>query len=439
MARAVAVWSALVLGLLLAGSVAAAPARGSMTLVFQRTWDGGSMHDLAVGPDDSVYAAGLTPGEEFYPGLFDLDVSVLRWSASGDLLWQVKWRGSGDEDARGLAVDATGAAYITGMTSSFGTYFDAFLVKFDASGNLVWQRTWGGPREDAGTAIAAAPEGGVYVAGVTQSFGSLFGPAAFLLKFTGDGALEWERTWQAPGGTVLEDMEVSADGTVYLVGNTDFNRFLAKFTAGGDLVWDRSFMAPGLMAHTAVFRGIGTAPDGGVVAVGSWMPTFDQDVLIVRFSADGTILWTRDWGGDSHEEGIDAVVGADGTIYVAGHTDTFAQGVYEDVFVLKVLSNGRGSEVRTWGGPNRDRANAIALATNGDLYVAGGATVPPYAFGSAPAQLSRVRGATAVDADAVVSTPPGILGSPTGTTSPLDGTVGTGDSPGAVLLRVRPS
>lgn len=412
-----------------------------MTLVFQRTWDGGSADALAIGPDGSVYVAGLTPGEELYEGsgLFDIDMSLVRWSADGDLLWQMKWRGPGDEEAADVAVDATGAAYVTGMTGSFGTYFDAFLVKFDASGNLVWQRTWGGPWEDGGAAIAAAPDGGVYVAGVTQSFGSLFGPAAFLLKFTGDGALEWERTWQAPGGTVLEDMEVSADGAIYLVGNTDFNRFLAKFTSGGDLVWDRTFEAPGLIPHTAVFRGIGTTPDGGVVAVGSWMPTFDQEVLIVRFSADGTMLWTRDWGGDSHEEGIDAVVVADGTMYVAGHTDTFAQGVYEDVFVLKVLSNARGTEVRTWGGPNRDRAHAITLAANGELYLAGSAQVPPYTFGSAPVQMSRVRGATAVDADAVLGTPEGILGSPTGTTSPLDGTVGTGDSSGAVILRVRTS
>lgn len=442
MARALAALGAVLLGLLVAGTVAASPASGgSMTLVFQRTYDGGSADGLAIGPDGSVYTAGFAPGEELYPGsgLFDSDVSILRWGADGDLLWQVRWRGAGDESAEAVAVDSTRAAYVTGSTTSFGGH-DAFLLKFDADGNLLWQRTWGGTHENGGKAVVVGADESVYVAGTTQNFGSFFGTSAFLVRFGLGGEILWERTWQAEGGTIAEDIAMSTDGALYLVGNVDRRPFLAKFTAGGDLLWDRTFVAPGLVGgDTAVFLGIAAAPDGGAVAVGRWMPTFDGEVLVVRFAPDGSIVWTRDWGGDSHEEGIDAVVAADGTVYVVGHTDTFADGAYEDIFVLKMLSSGRGTEIRTWGGPNRDRGHGIALAPDGELCVAGSATFPPFTFGSAPSQMSRVRGSAAVDADAVVDMPAGTLGSPTGTTNALDGTVGTGDRGGAVLLRVRPS
>jgi hypothetical protein len=159
----------------------------------------------------------------------------------------------------------------------------------------------------------------------------------------------------------------------------------------------------------------------------------------VRFSVDGALLWTREWGGESHEEGTEVAVAADGTIYVVGSTDTFAEGVYEDIFVLGILSNGRGIDVRTWGGPNRDLGRAIAFGTNGDLYVGGSASNPPFAFDSAPAQMSRVRGASATDTDAVLGTPAGTLGTPTGTTQQLSGTVSAGNTGGAVLLRIHPA
>ncbi len=429
--------AAIVVGLLTAGPVAAAPA--GMTLVFQRTWGApdASAAGLAIGPDGSVYTVALLIRGE--PPYAQGNVSLLRWSAEGDLLWQKEWGTIGDETPQAVAVSADGAAYVTG---TFGG-FSAFLVKFDSDGNLVWQRTWGGEREESGNAVAIAPDGSVYVAGVTQSFGSFFGSAAFLLKFRPDGALVWQRTWQAPGGTIAEDVAVSADGAVYLAGNHGFDAgtrpFLAKFTTDGDLIWDRTFIPPGFVGRdTAVFRGIGATPDGGVVAVGRWMPTFDEEVLVVRYSADGGLLWARDWGGDSHEEGIDATVAPDGTAYVVGRTDTFADGPYEDVFVLKVLADGRARDARVWGGGNRDLGEGIALGPNGDLYVAASASIPPYTFRSAPSQMSRVRGAAA-DADAVVETPAGTLGTPAGTVSALDGTVGTDGASDAVLLRVRPA
>ncbi len=438
MTRTFVTIAGLAFALLIMGYVAEPAAADAMTLVFERTWNAG-VAGLAIGPDGSVYTVGIVARGE--PPYTQGNVTLLRWSAAGDLLWHVEWGSEFHEDAAAVAVDAAGAAYVTGMAGAFQAGSQALLMKFDADGNVVWQLTWGGTREDSGRGVAIGPDGSVYLTGVTQSFGPFLGAAAFLLKFSPDGEMIWERIWQVSGGTFPEDIAVSNDGAVYLVGNHGCcpqRPFLAKFTADGALLWDRTFFAPGLRGgETASFRGIAVAPDGGVIAVGRWEPTFDGELLVVRFSSDGAILFVRDWGGDSHEDGSDVAVAADGTAYIVGRTNTFKQGSYEDIFVLKMLANGRGTEVRTWGGPLQDLGYAIALGPNGDLYIAGSATMPPYALDSAPSQMSRVRGASATDAEAVVERPAGTIGTPEGTTTPLDLTVGT--EGGAVLLRIRPA
>ena len=81
-----------------------------------------------------------------------------------------------------------------------GNYRDGniFLAKFNADGDLVWDLTWGSGQEGA-SAIDIAPDGTIYVTGVTFGFDLPQGDA-FLLSFSSGGLLNWQRTW---GGELL--------------------------------------------------------------------------------------------------------------------------------------------------------------------------------------------------------------------------------------------
>jgi len=73
---------------------------------------------------------------------------------------------------------------------------DAFLLKFTPNGTLVWQRDWngdGGRNESAGEGVAVAADGSVYLTGRSLVFG--VGQNVFLAKFTPDGGLVWNSTW----------------------------------------------------------------------------------------------------------------------------------------------------------------------------------------------------------------------------------------------------
>jgi hypothetical protein len=129
------------------------------SLDWQRIWNGPTVHgkpSIAVGPDASVYVSGHSKSN-------DGDAILLKFSEAGTLLWEREWGGALQESGSAVAVDARdGSVYIGGRTTSFGpSSAGLFVVKFDLSGNPLWQKVW----DDAsGEAVTVAPDGSVYAA-----------------------------------------------------------------------------------------------------------------------------------------------------------------------------------------------------------------------------------------------------------------------------------
>ena len=97
----------------------------------------------------------------------------------------------------GVAVDTGGYVYVTGYTYSLGPtpgISAIVLLKYDPSGNLLFQKTWGGTMNDFATAIAVDIDGNVYVTGYTKSFSITPGvPSVFLAKFDQSGNLLFQK------------------------------------------------------------------------------------------------------------------------------------------------------------------------------------------------------------------------------------------------------
>ena len=175
--------------------------------------------------------------------------------SSGDLAWQRTWGGTeydwGPRSA--VALDSPGNAYVLGTTPSFGaSKGDVLLLKFDPSGNLLWQRTWGRNEPNFGWGLALDSSDDIYITGVTQSFGGT-GHALFLVKFDSFGDLLWQRT-RGGNDTAGCGYNVALDslGDVYVVGITESaassgssdgdhrigeDALLLKFGPSGNLLW----------------------------------------------------------------------------------------------------------------------------------------------------------------------------------------------------------
>src|SRR5262245_32042044 len=201
----------------------------------ERTWGGlerDGAQGIAVAGDGSLYVTGST--RSFGAG--GDDAFLLKYGADGTLLWQRTYGtapddlNSGEESGIGVAVapDNSGVLVV-------GNYRDGniFLAKFSPAGLLLWDLTWGG-NEEGVSGIATASDGTIYVTGITSSFDVRQGDA-FLLSFTSDGTLNWQRTWGGEFFDAARDVAVATDG-IYISGETTFSAnsaFLVKFATDG--------------------------------------------------------------------------------------------------------------------------------------------------------------------------------------------------------------
>ena len=146
----------------------------AQALLTETTW-GGPGADVATAvataPDGSAYLVGSTDGFAVDPFGQPATRMFIVKLANGVVAWQRIWNGPtivGVTDAS-VAVAADGSVYVAGITADGGG--DAVLLKFDANGNLLWSRAWGGPESDSAGAVATHGDGSVYIAGRSTSFG----------------------------------------------------------------------------------------------------------------------------------------------------------------------------------------------------------------------------------------------------------------------------
>jgi uncharacterized protein (TIGR03437 family) len=237
------------------------------------------------------FVAGLLPGQAGAGGV-NLDAFVRKYDFSGNELWTRQF-GTGDlEKAYGIAVDASGI-YVAGETNGGlvagvgGS--DYFLRKYDASGNDVWTRQFGTDSTDGGGygGGVAVDESGVYVTGVTAGtfpgqtkIGGLFD--AFVQKFDLSGTAQWTRQF----GTTSDDWGYGvalSEQYVYVAGQAGSGVFLWRFDLNGV---DSGNVQRGTFA--TVGYGVATDSSGAYVVGGSSGdqvgpdPIGDQDAFVFK-------------------------------------------------------------------------------------------------------------------------------------------------------------
>jgi uncharacterized repeat protein (TIGR01451 family) len=346
---------------------------------------GGSGFDSAtamvVDSAGSAYVAGFTdsydlpaasPEQNFNAGGNDAFVAKLNPAGNG-LIYCTYVGGTGDDRAYGIAVDASGSAYLTGTTAS--TNFpvrnalqpklaggrNAFVAKLSPAGNvLVFSTYLGGNGSDTGYGVALDSIGNAYIVGDTTSInfrasglqrGYHGAQDAFVAKLSADGSRLVYSTYLG-GGNTDHGAAIAVDlgGSAYVTGST----------------WSTDF---------PVANALQSANAGG------------QNAFLARFSADGnTLLFSTYLGGSGGtvaypETGPAIALDGQGNAYITGVTSSTdfpslhalqsARAGITDAFVSKVSASGVLTYSTYLGGSGVEIGNAIVVDSNGGAYVAG--------------------------------------------------------------------
>jgi PQQ-like domain len=325
------------------------------SLLWSKTYNGPqNWHDQArgitLGPGGVVYVTGNTPGPQFFARVLVLAYDA----ATGTLLNSFEYTsGPGiSEHGASVAVDATGAIFVVGGTVGDGA--DALVLAFEPNGQLRWKRTWDGPCEapysqDDAFEVLIDPGGDpvVLIHGVMASLH----PDYVVMKYAAaTGATVWQATWGLAGGDFPRDMEIDAQGDVYVTGigfnvQDKFSTIRLRGTDGG-LLW-QAYDWTGY--HNGV-AALALDGQGGVYVTGTVDPDGDESNLndniytVKRAAETGALLWSHLYGANCigcYDFSGDVIVDDAGHAFVAGSTNSPP---YNADAILLVLDAATGAE-----------------------------------------------------------------------------------------------
>ncbi len=143
-----------------------------LEVVWDKTF-GGPKTDIAESiialPDGGFAVAGYTWSDD--PGGWD--AWVLRLDRTGRMLWRKTFGGPKTYIAESIIALPDGGFAVAGRTRSKGAGdLDAWILRLDRTGRIFWDKTFGGPESDEASSIVALPDGGFAVAGYTESKGA---------------------------------------------------------------------------------------------------------------------------------------------------------------------------------------------------------------------------------------------------------------------------
>jgi hypothetical protein len=366
--------------------------------------------------------------------------AVQTFSQSPNWLWAKSAVGAATDEGLSISTDASGNVYATGYFFSpsltFGTTTltnasngtaDIFVVKYDASGNVIWAKSAGGVNSDKGLGVSADASGNVLVTGPFYSPSITFGTTTlvntdnsgnsadiFVVKYDANGNVLWAKS---SGGTSYEygnSISTDSNGNVLVTGYFDSpsitfgtttltnsgsstDIFIVKYDANGNILWAKSAGGTNLDGG----YGVSTDANGNVFVAGIFLsPSINfgsttltnvssgnADIFVVKYDANGNVLWAKKAGGTAYDRVTGISVDVNGNVLITGYfnsssiafgtttlTNIDIMGTTPDIFVVKYDSNGNliwAKSAGGTGGMSFDEGNAISTDVNGNVLVTG--------------------------------------------------------------------
>ncbi|MHB8883049.1 MAG: LamG-like jellyroll fold domain-containing protein [Thermodesulfovibrionales bacterium] len=317
---------------------------------FVSKYDASGNQKWKIQLDSNAYTgiAADSSGNSYATGSFwnitSSDMRFIKYDTQGTQKWIKELATSGNDYGSGIAVDSSGNIYMVGTTNGVlvagqnkGSY-DILLAKYDTDGNELWKKQFGTAGDDRGFGIAVDSTGASYVTG--HVFGVLVAGQnqgnydAFIAKYDTNGNEVWVRQFGTGGPE--EGFGIAVDGsfnsyvTGYVRGAMEAGQdkgwndiFVAKFDAAGNPVWTRQFGTENYDQGTAIAAEASgkTYVTGSIDQRNPSAGDYYGRIFIRSYDGDGNLLWHGEKGSAYNNSGKGVAADAAGMVYVTGYYD----------------------------------------------------------------------------------------------------------------------
>ena len=318
-----------------------------------------SAHSIQQAGDGGYIVAGFTLAY----GAGGHDFWIVKLSSTGDIEWQKAYGGSSYDDAHSIQQTSDGGYIVAGETESFGAGQDDFWVlKLSSTGDIEWQKTYGGSSNDRAYSVRQTGDGGYIVAGETSSYGA-GGYDFWVIKLSSNGEIEWQKTYGSAGSDQANSIQLTNDGGYIVAGERhSADVWIFKLNSVGNIEWQKNYAGNSWENAYSIQQ----ASDGGYIVAGesySLGTTGSYDFWTFKISSSGEIEWQEAFRGFSIDCARSAQQTIDGGYVVAG---TYMG----KTLIVKLSSDGDVEWQKTYGLLS-DEAYSIQEISGGVYIVAG--------------------------------------------------------------------
>lgn len=389
---------------------------------------------ISADGNGNIYVAGNFYGSTMDFGSFTISGNcfLVKYDPSGNVIWA---KGFGGGNINGISTDSNGDVIITGTFSLtlilgsdtlIGSGNSFFLVKYNSSGTLLWDKASGIVGSADGNNITIDKNNNIYATGQftgTTSFDGIVLTALvynsmFIVKYDPSGNVIWAKTQQ---GGIAKGEGISHDsygnifctgffgsyaitfGSTTLVPSSPYNIFVVKLDSLGNFLWARN---GGRIANDDEGYHIAADSIGNSYVIGQYFNdsiSFDgivlvnngsvnDDFFIVKYDPIGNVIWAKSAGGTNYDFANDIKTDKYGNIYITGTFQSSAitfgttslNSYGTNLFIVKYnpLGNVLWARNSTGTSLNNNYSNGICTDNNGNVYVEGGFSNSNASFGS---------------------------------------------------------
>ena len=324
--------------------------------------------------------------------------------------WSQTYGGTGSDEAYAVVELPEGGYVLAGRTGSFGPGgWDFWLVKTDESGNVAWNRTYGGKGEDMAELMIVTSDGGYAMVGnalliKTDAEGNMqwnttchtscsslveldgagyalaglrsvgLGDKGFwLIKTDENGTAQWSKTFEGTEYVGLCSVTHTSDGGYIIAGSVDPSGsvldgfWLIKTDEYGNDQWNKTYEGQSNRHISACI----TTTDGGYAIVGIASSVGVEGPWLVKVDASGTVEWEQSYEKPYHFCSFSSLIETSDGGYAIVVNQNCSSGADIDLCLIKTDASGNREWEKMYGGISLDWINSLVETSDGKYALAG--------------------------------------------------------------------